>query len=127
MFSDTFQGCALRRRRLREGKDGEAAHINHMKLLPDIRARLPSWTGLSDQQCGAVRCDCDLMAVERWDQLTKRGMLRVLASLEECDAGQWIIFWVGRWVRRTGQVREEYGREYLGRKSVTSNGRRKVG
>lgn len=70
-FSDTSQGCALRRRRLRKGKDGEAAHINHMKLLPDIRARLPSWTGLSDQQCGAMRCDCDLMAVERWDQLTK--------------------------------------------------------
>lgn len=23
------------------------------------------------------------------------------ASLEECDAGHWIIFWVDEWVRRT--------------------------
>ena len=55
MLSDTSQGCAFRRRGLREGREGKAAHINHMKLLPDIRARLLSWTGLSDQQCGAMR------------------------------------------------------------------------
>jgi len=54
MLSDTSQGCAFRRRGLREGREGKAAHINHMKLLPDIRARLLSWTGLSDQQCGAM-------------------------------------------------------------------------
>lgn len=74
MFADTSQGCALRRRGEGE-EEGKAAHINHMKLLLDIRARLQSWTGLGDQQCGAVRCDamrcdCDSMPVERWDQLT---------------------------------------------------------
>jgi hypothetical protein len=74
--------------RAKGGEEGETAHINHMKLLPDIRARLPTWTGLSDQRCGAVRCGavrcnamrcdcgCDLMLAERWDQLTSEGCCR---------------------------------------------------
>lgn len=59
MFSDTSQGCALRRKTRRGGggEEGEAAHINHMKLSLDIRALLQSWTGLGDQQCDAMRCD----------------------------------------------------------------------
>lgn len=77
MFSDTSQGCALRRRgEGRVGEEGEAAHINHMKLLLDIRARAPrlDWARRSAVRCDAMRCDCDcdldLMPVERWDQLS---------------------------------------------------------
>lgn len=58
------------------GEEGKAAHLNHMKLSLDIRARPQSWTGLGDQQCGcdAIQCDGDSMPVGRRDQL----------SLEEC-------------------------------------------
>lgn len=81
-----------------------------MKLLPDIRARVQGWIGLGDQRCGAVRCDA--IAIEGGWALGSIGQARdaaSVASLEECDAGQWIIFWVGGWVKegQLGQVREE--------------------
>lgn len=112
------------------GEEGKATHINHMKLLLDIRARLQGWTGLGDQQCDAVRLRlvaiCDLMAVERWDQLTCEVC---------CEYG---LAWgmrrgamdniLGRRVGKEEQVqkvREEHGS--IGEDKQPARGGRKVG